>query len=481
MRLRTRFALAFIGYACFLLLLLGAATFVVERRTLLGEQRARQRDAAEKLASVCRIVDAASSAIFGLQFMEVLRREPTILYAACLDPRGLVQVHSDARWIGRRWPELDDLGALGPGITSRLEGVRLKWYGPVLHNGRRTALALLAYDQRKLDEELRARMSAKLRRPAMVAAFTFPFAMLLSIALAWSLSRPIRQLTQASRAIGSGRLDTRTSIADRRDELGSLAQEINVMAQRLLALDELKDEFISHVSHELRNPMAAIKMLAGEMLHGDARDALGERHRRMLALIEDNAARLNLFVSNVLDAARMKAGRMEYHPAPSALEPILRNVHALFGLLASQKKVELAYEAAEGLRPLHVDPERLEHVLNNLVSNALKFTRSGGKVLLGAREIPGWTEIYVRDTGKGIAEEALRNLFKPFHQADVASQRIGRIQGSGLGLYIVGQTTEAMGGTLAMESSPGKGTSVSIRFPHQSGRITRLPPPRGGK
>ena len=234
---------------------------------------------------------------------------------------------------------------------------------------------------------------------------------------------------------------------------------------QLKILDDLKDGLIQQVSHDLRNPMAAINMYVEYLLKGDAdRDKILPRHREMLSVVMDNAKRLNVFVSNILDAAKIKAGRMEYHVKAVQLQEVANDVIVLFKIVAKQNEIVLQSDVPASLPPVRADPEHLEQVLANLVANALKFTRVGGQVRINAQSSDGKIRIMVSDTGLGISKDQLSKLFVSFSQADVARQRAQGIHGTGLGLFIVKQTVEGMGGKVWIESEEGKGTRVCLEL-----------------
>jgi two-component system sensor histidine kinase VicK len=127
--------------------------------------------------------------------------------------------------------------------------------------------------------------------------------------------------------------------------------------------------------------------------------------------------------------------------------------------------VSLASEIASGLPKVLADPERVDAILSNLIWNGLKYTPSGGRVVLQATASDGMVELTVADTGKGIAKEEQERLFSPFERADEADQERRRLRGTGLGLFIVKLTVEGMGGRVRMESEPGRGTRVTFTLP----------------
>lgn len=453
MSLKARFAAAFTGYTCLILALFAGAYYVVERKALKKAQTDEHRQAVEKLASVCRQIPATGSAITAIDYIKVLTGHPSIRFVACYDSRGTVIAHSDASKLGSARPVEAQAGLV---VRS----------APFIVGREAAGLAAIGCDEAVFRELLQERLWSSLRQPLAVAAAASAVGLLLSLLLAWSLSRPINDLAEGARSIGAGNLDFQTPLAARKDELGLLSREMTAMARQLKELDELKDEFIAHVSHDLRNPMAAIDMYAQRLLESArAGEPFHAQHSEVLTLIRENAARLGLFVTNILDAAKIKAGRMEYKSESVELKPILENVRTLFAALAQSKGLSIACDVPPGLPAIKVDAEKLERAVANLLSNSIKFTKSGGKISLQARMNGKGVMIYISDTGRGIPKESARTLFRRFHQAATSGQEAGHIPGSGLGLYIVKQTVEGMNGSVDLDSEPGRGTTVTLRFP----------------
>lgn len=460
MTLKTRFSLTFAGFTLLIVALFGATYYVFERRDAVQAQRTDELKAVEKMVSVCRTLYLTGNGTVAMNYLDVVKKDQGILSAACVDANGRIQAHTD----------LDRIGKVARVEKVAEDGKTTAYVEPVMVGQSRVGSASIQFDEVFLEKQVRERLYTALRRLGAVALCTFALAILIGLVLAWSQSAPIARLVEATRAIGAGDWDYETPISKRGDELGYLATELRSMAGRLKVLDELKDAFISNVSHDLRNPMAAINMYAHYMLHEDPQGSnLTPDQKKMLRTIKDNAVRLNVFVTNVLDAAKIKAGRMTYRLEPAVLGPIADRVMELYGILAQQQRVDLANEIPRDLPKALVDADRLEQVLANLVSNALKFTKPKGKIAIGARAVEGRIEMYVGDTGKGMAPEDAAQLFTRFGQVDVGAQKDEHIQGTGLGLFIVKQTVEAMGGRVRVESALGRGTRFTLELPPARG------------
>lgn len=237
--------------------------------------------------------------------------------------------------------------------------------------------------------------------------------------------------------------------------------------RRLLLLDELKDELLAVASHDLRGPVNAMVMIV-DALAQQAFGPLNERQLHHLKLVKNQGRKLNDFAANVLDTARIKAGKLELHRRPVSPQEVVDEVAAVFALSAASKGVALEGRAADDLPAVHADREKLEQMLNNLIGNALKFTRSGGRIEVAAAADGEQVRFSVSDTGLGIAAEDVPRLFQRFSQADLSQQKDMRIQGAGLGLSICRELAEAHGGRVWVESEKGKGSSFHFTIPRAS-------------
>ena len=448
MTLRLRFLLAFVLNTLLVLYLFSGSYYVVERRAITAAQREEERRTAEKTASVCQLIEMASSPIVAFDFIDGLKRDPAVAFAACVDARGRVQAHSDPDWLGRAWPD-----------SPTPHGIKQS-RAPVLIEGRQAGFAVVAYNADVRDTEVRGRLWGVLRVPLIVAALTFVFSLIVSLFLASSLSRPISKLAQAARAIGEGNLDFRSPVESRTDELGHLGKDINAMAIQLKRLDDLKAEFIAIVSHDIRSPLAAVISYADHLLSGGC-GILTVEQSKAIKVIESECRQLTNLVSNILDMAKIQAGGMEYIRKPFELSDVVKPIAAVFEVAAAQARIGLRVDIAANVPRVVGDGDKIKQVVTNLLSNALKFTQAGGSVTIAARLAPdsGKVEVSVRDTGCGIAEHELSGLFERFHQINTIDQRTQNIVGTGLGLAISKKIVEAHGERIRVESKVGVGTA----------------------
>jgi signal transduction histidine kinase len=226
-------------------------------------------------------------------------------------------------------------------------------------------------------------------------------------------------------------------------------------------LERLRDAFVAAVSHELRTPLTSISGFL-EML-GDEEEGLSSSGRTYLGVLRRSTSRLQRIVEDLLLVGQIEANRLELDPAPTDLvELATETVEAALPVAAAQG-VELRLVAAGPLQ-LEADAGRLRQVLDNLVSNALKFTPAGGSVILTAANGDGPLRLEVTDTGIGIPQDELGQLFSRFYRASTATGRA--IPGTGLGLVIARAIVEGHGGTITLESREGEGTRVTVLLPH---------------
>jgi signal transduction histidine kinase len=241
-------------------------------------------------------------------------------------------------------------------------------------------------------------------------------------------------------------------------------------AARLRELDRMKDEFISLVSHELRTPLTSIRGYV-ELLQEDGR--LSDEQQRYLAVVERNTSRLLDLVGDLLFLAQVDAGKLAFELRPVELDLLVDQCVEASQPAADAKGIELVSTTQRPPSPLQGDPARLAQVLDNLVSNALKFTPTGGRVEVRLSARGGVALVEVEDTGLGLAENEQEQLFERFFRSSRASENA--IPGTGLGLAIAKTIVERHGGRIQLESTVDVGTSVRVELPlslGESGRST---------
>ena len=261
--------------------------------------------------------------------------------------------------------------------------------------------------------------------------------------------------------VGSGRV-FRGYTTPVRDPNGGLAGRVwtlrEVTADR--ELDRMRDAFVATVSHELRTPLTSISGFL-EMMH-DEEEGLGESGRRYLDVIRRSTQRLHLLVEDLLLIAQIEAKRVELQLEPLDISELAERSVESIRPTADEKGVAISV-VAEHAPAVRADRARISQVLDNLVSNAVKFTDGGGEVRVQIDAEDGELRIVVADTGIGIPEEEQGQVFSRFFRASTATQQA--IPGTGLGLAISRALVEQHGGRIAVSSRVGEGTRVTVALP----------------
>jgi PAS domain S-box-containing protein len=222
---------------------------------------------------------------------------------------------------------------------------------------------------------------------------------------------------------------------------------------------QARDEVLGVVSHDLRNPIAAISMCA-RRLQTDPPEQESER-RELLATIQESTAWVNRLIQDLLDVANIEQGRLSLDVGECDPAVILERAQHLFQVEAAEQRLALTCEVSPSLPAVHADGERIVQVLANLLRNAIKFTPSGGRITVAAMRDGGAVTFSVTDTGRGIPAEHLTRIFDRYWQ----SSNGARARGTGLGLSIAKGIVEAHGGSIAVRSTPGTGTTVQFTIP----------------
>jgi signal transduction histidine kinase len=248
-------------------------------------------------------------------------------------------------------------------------------------------------------------------------------------------------------------------------ELDKNKQVLEENNKKLRELDEVKSRFFANISHELRTPLTLLlapmeTLLRRYNLDRETKDLLGTMH--------SNGMRLLKLINDLLDLVRLESGRMEVRRDLVDVAEFIRGLASAARQVANDKRVRLETHVDSALKSVISDRDKLEKVVLNLLFNALKFTPAGGRVELRAEKAGDELHLVVADTGMGISEKNLPHIFDRFWQADGSSKR--KYQGVGIGLALVKELVEIQGGTVAVQSEEGKGTTFRIRLPYREGQ-----------
>jgi signal transduction histidine kinase/PAS domain-containing protein len=241
--------------------------------------------------------------------------------------------------------------------------------------------------------------------------------------------------------------------------LSQLVRELDEQRAVALEASRLKSEFLANTSHELRTPLTAILGFLRLVIDGAVQEPA--KQREFLQIAHESAEKLLTIINDVLDLAKIEAGRLEVHRAPVQVHKVMDDIEALFHHQMKGQGLAFTVERPPSRLVLWADPDRTVQILTNLVSNAIKFTPRGGSITIGCTADGGDVTFTVRDTGSGIPADELTRIFESFYQIDGSTTR--QHGGTGLGLTISRRLAELMGGSLGLESEGADlGTTASL-------------------
>lgn len=279
--------------------------------------------------------------------------------------------------------------------------------------------------------------------------------------LVWirKLFLPVFDIGRAMDQFGAGDRQARAPLQGPR-ELCEIAQRFNLMADAIVRQRTAATATLAGVAHDLRNPLSALKLATASAMRMPHTNDDGGRLRHTLEVVARQVGRLERMTSDLLDSARIESGQVELRLEECDAVAIARDVIDLYGTLADGHRVHL--KAPTHPVSIRCDPQRIEQVLNNLVSNALKYSPPGEAVELSVEGNRDGVVISVSDHGVGIAPEDQANVFAPFRRVGSSADSV---PGAGLGLSVVQRIVEAHGGRVQLESAVGRGSKFSVELP----------------
>ncbi len=323
-------------------------------------------------------------------------------------------------------------------------------------------------------------------------ATVFLSMLFLYLIVRYVIVKPLRHLQDVSDRITTGQLDVRSELATG-DEFEALSRSFNKMVRHLvdsqqalrdanLDLDEkideqaqlamhlfemnrIKSEFLASMSHELRTPLNSILGFSDVL---ESSQSLNERQRRYAGNIKRSGRMLLELINDILDLAKLEAGKMAVRPAELHLGPLVSDLVEMLRPLAIEKRIDLTYHVAESLPVLRQDQLKIRQILTNLIGNAIKFTPEGGRIQVTVEHDERSVYLTVSDTGVGIPEDERELIFEKFRQGTSAlgaDQLTREHSGTGLGLSITRELCILLGGKIELESEVGKGSQFRVTLP----------------
>jgi signal transduction histidine kinase len=244
----------------------------------------------------------------------------------------------------------------------------------------------------------------------------------------------------------------------------ALYAELDAQADQLRGATELKSRFLAYMSHEFRTPINSIRSITRLLL--DRVDGpLTEEQEKQVSFVQQNATEFAEMVDDLLDLAKVEAGRVEISPAWFEMVDLFSALRGMFKPVLTNPAVSLVFEEPHDVPKLYTDDRKLSQILRNFISNALKFTPRGEVRVAARLERDGRVTFSVTDTGIGIAAEFHESIFQDFSQVQSPLQK--RLRGTGLGLSLSKRLAELLGGSVRLDSATGRGSVFSVTIPVQ--------------
>src|SRR3954470_16243739 len=244
----------------------------------------------------------------------------------------------------------------------------------------------------------------------------------------------------------------------------ALYAELEAQADRLREATDLKSRFLAYMSHEFRTPINSVRSIA-RLLMDRVDGPLTPEQERQVGFIQQTASEFAEMVDDLLDLAKVEAGRVEISPAWFEMVDLFSALRGMFKPVLTNPEVNLVFEEPHGVPKLYTDDRKLSQILRNFISNALKFTPRGEVRVAAKIEGDAMVTFSVSDTGIGIAPEFHASIFEDFSQVQSPLQK--RLRGTGLGLSLSKKLAELLGGAVTLESEPGRGSTFALVIPTQ--------------
>lgn len=373
------------------------------------------------------------------------------------DRSGIIVADTAGEWLGRRSTEV----GLSNGTPVTASGQTVgdlyllattggMGMGRGHMGGRTQTMPMIA----TAEDDFLGQVNDSLWKVGLIAAAV---ALVIGLVLTRQITRPVQALISGARHLAKGELSYRVDVKSR-DEIGELAESFNIMASNLEKGEQSRRQLTADIAHELRTPLTVIEGTIDGII-----DGVFKPDAEHLRTIKEEATLLTHLISDLRDLSLAESGQLKLNLASTDMVELVRRVVSNYEANTLEKDVRIKLEEATKIPEIRVDPVRLEQVISNLLTNAIRHTPSGSGISVTIKKDEGGLVISVADAGEGIAPEDLPHVFERFYRS--GSSRSRSEGGTGLGLAIVKQMVEAHGGKVWVESKIGKGSIFSISLP----------------
>lgn len=437
--------------------------------TLLRNMTMSQMETLNTLAvSLGEKSNVVSADEFYRQVIEAARRNGGRLLVSDLD--GKITVDSYDQWNGERVTEAEVYSVIASGSQAygfypEMKNDRTIWRGHFASalldsNGKKVGVLVRIASIQSLVDALRTMRT----RMTLIFAAALLVVALAIVMITRLMTRPIHELSEGIRSMGEGDFTRRVRVKGR-DELAQLAAAFNKMEDQVQSLDETRNQFVSNASHELKTPLATMKILLESILYSDNMDRATQNE--FLSDINKEIDRLTSVVSDLLTLAHIDSKKLTLKREELYLSDVVReSVERLMPMAANRKQT--INVSIEDECEMVADESKLEQVCYNLIGNAVKYTGNDGKIDVRLFRNGRDAVMTVSDNGIGIPEEDLPHIFDRFYRVDKARTRTEGEGGTGLGLSIVKQIVRLHAGTVTVASKVGEGTVFTVTLPLMS-------------
>ncbi len=472
MKLRAKFS--FLNSFLIIAVILGVSIFlfIAQKRLLIQEMEKNQTNIIKGLAQVGKESLITNDEILLINYVNLVKRTRGVMYAVVTDPQGKVLAHTDVSLLGAI---ANDTIGIKAGSSNKLitqsyvDKEKQKVIDvalPILINQEKVGIARIGFSQDSIHEIVEETLRETRRRIFGVAVVMLIIGFVGAVILAQMMTKPIKQMAEGAELIGQGKLDTKIVVKSK-DELGSLARDLNKMSGQLKEIDQMKSDFLASVTHELKSPLTSLIMYIDLFLTG-ATGKLNEKAKKFLRIMERNSNRLSRFIDDLLDMAKIERGKMEVRKESLGIFPIVSETVELMKPQADEKNIEIAINIQDNLPLVSVDGDRTRQIITNLLSNSIKFTPEEGKISIKIQDDKEYLQVSISDTGIGIPPDQINKIFDKFEQVKEIRERVKGPRGTGLGLAIVKSLVEAQGGKIWVESEVDKGSTFYFTLPKQT-------------